>query len=231
MAPFGASRAGLMSVVGDDIPDSGLSQQAVMHWLFFEGEGTKFVDSVNNVEGSLNFDRWELDSEFEEGTAPNYDGLSDEGVVAADDLVNIGDEGTVAVTHRPDTIDPNECFIGRVASDDDNQVGIRIDDSNSYRYGVGEDNNSASANINSGQKHALILTWENGSANLYQDRDNISSDSYSGTVSIGAEDMGFGFDARGQHYHDGPVDDVVFDDSAWNSSERDNYWDRKAFLD
>ena len=53
MAPFGASRAGLMSVAADDIPDSEADQKLIHRWVMDEGEGTIVEDTVGDEDGTI----------------------------------------------------------------------------------------------------------------------------------------------------------------------------------
>ena len=76
MAPFGASRAGLMSVAEDDIPDSVDNQ-----WPADEGSGDTLENDIGDVDIDLLDDgtgwSWDSNSKWDGDTAPESDGSND----------------------------------------------------------------------------------------------------------------------------------------------------------
>ena len=80
MAPFGASRAGLMSVTGDDIPDSGLDHQ----WNY-DVESDTVEDTIGNLDIDFNGDgTWQTDAGAG-GIYLDLDGVDDYGVIPNSD--------------------------------------------------------------------------------------------------------------------------------------------------
>ena len=155
MAPFGASRAGLMSVAEDDIPDSGGDHQ----WEYNEGSGTVVTDVIGNEnldfgDGDTNPD-WitgeGIDEVYLELNGSNqYADLSGTGVFSE---LRSGPSGTIFKWIKSNgTGDDNACVIGNDMTSDSGTIfglGFR-EGSNRYQFNLvlEGDNNRADSTTN-----------------------------------------------------------------------------------
>ena len=116
MAPFGASRAGLMSVTRDDIPDSGGTHQ----YNATAGTGTTLEDVIGSLDGDIQGASWQSGI----GAGDNYllyDGDTDQTELPGSDSdlshFSIG-QGTIFAWIRPDSRDRSPiCGVSSSTSD------------------------------------------------------------------------------------------------------------------
>ena len=92
--PFGASRAGLMSVAEDDIPDIGLDH---LWW----GPSMKTADTYPDVEGALDMSAVESPqlSDINDRQAADYDGSNDAHTVSSSPSLGDNDAWTMVVVY------------------------------------------------------------------------------------------------------------------------------------
>ena len=164
MAPFGASRAGLMSTRVDAIPDSVLDQKADFRFAIVEGEGTEIEDSIGDNDATANFERWDDSEDWVGGWAKDGDGVDDH-----IDVGTLGDFGS--------NLD-NDWFLAFTikTTDESNFIGFREDwdfvfSTDSFGFGAADDvvtfaindedgNNSqveTNTEVTDGNPHRLIL--------------------------------------------------------------------------
>ena len=224
--PFGASRAGLMSVVGDDIPDSGLK-----HEYFAQDEthndqstGEQFTDQIGDItlsaEGEPLFDFNGLSG----SKSFVYNGTDDGHNATSSWLSGDGDEYTVAAVCRYDAVDrDNDQWL--VGSDGgDRGMDFRERDGN-LQYSHGGESATDIFTVNEGEPFITIGSYNgseafadvNGITELdgfsvdYQEEDNGSSIGYNRLLS--------------SNYLDGAVGHVLWYDEFYDSDARSDIFD------
>ena len=159
MAPFGASRAGLMSVAEDDIPDSVAENQEI-HWRYDEGDGTEVADheDTHNLDADFTGITWN-DSAGLDGWHGVLDGVDDYANLGSDGRSALGKftdggEATFTAWIKPASNTSAGCFFGKNRSS--NIAGLRC------QYGPDQGDNELSWIHSDGDGTATILTEDVG---------------------------------------------------------------------
>ena len=163
MAPFGASRAGLMSVAVDDIPDS-----AVYRWPVDEGSGQTLTDELQNEDITTNFENWVSGSQYVGENAKSFDGVDDEGSTS-DSLpeITVSEDFSIEIWADLGSVSSGEVFLYHHPSDEDRVgFGIDQDDGSKVAFGVFDGTTrELQADIPSGLAQ-FVLTWDSGNSNI-----------------------------------------------------------------
>ena len=143
--PFGASRAGLMSVAADDIPDS-VVEHLDYWWSLDEGDGTTTTDALQEETATL-VGSWTQDNSYFGGFKITQNGV-DDSWITDNQLTGVHD-GDVAVVGRialDSTDDISRPFILTQSSDLDRtspSIELRIIDNE--RFNLRLEDNSGNA--------------------------------------------------------------------------------------
>ena len=174
MAPFGASRAGLMSVAGDDIPDGNL----IRHYPIDDGSGTTIAEVENNENGTFEGD----DDDWESNKGRGDPILFHDGSVRTN-IPNLSklSEYTVAITiYFDSTPSDQDSFWGYNENNrifafiDSGNIRFFQEDENSDNYDVLIDDD----NINVNEWNTFVQRWDGSTMTAEVNADQ------SGTVSV-----------------------------------------------
>ena len=223
MAPFGASRAGLMSVAVDDIPDS-----VVVRNLMDEGSGTTAADAIGSNDLSLSGPTWQ--SGIGNGDFYlDFDGSDDEADWQS--VPRSGSENrTLAMWVRlgANSLDDTVFFWGNGTDTTGGRWSLRNEsDGNALRLDIGD------ANYETNLEPPTDETWfpvgvaldgdQLGDHLFYLDGQTEEA-SGSESVNTGTNEAGLGYDATLDIGHiDMDVDDPIWADTGWSKEEFDQW--------
>ena len=154
MAPFGASRAGLMSVVGDDIPDSD-----AYRYLMDEGSGDMFNDtSSGDTVDATHKGGWNSRLDAIGGFAATFNG-TDEFAQTDDDVPVNGDEFTAVAWIEPDSLHRGGIF----ATTDDPSALVE----NGYYVELRSDGDIQAVNAENDNRNPIAVVSEGYNADEF----------------------------------------------------------------
>ena len=235
MAPFGASRAGLMSTRVDAIPDSGGTHQ----WDTNEGSGSTLADSIGALDGAINGATWQS-GDGTDDVYLNYDGIDDHvslGPESQSEFTHFTDEleGTIFFWIKPTQLDGSTyTILGGSASSSEVGALFRIDGSDSLNWRGSSTNwwnvQSSGIGLSEDSWQPVAATSDGSTARIYHG-DPIDEKA-NGSLSGGSSDdwtdpIEIGREARdgGQNPFEGGIDIGFVDDSARSTSELQNFVD------
>ena len=225
MAPFGASRAGLMSVADDDIPDSVLRQR------WDEGSGDTVEDEDGDNDGNIEGASWHADGDLEGGYGLSFDGSD---AVVADAMSELGSDGDylLCITIDADSSSGDQTFTQQYSGDTvdlsigyrDGHIGVRNDhnDDSGRRIEDGETTDRIRVGVYCDNDSDEIRIYKQGSREDDSDGTEPSSAADSGLVFGARTDQANGLDGIGDHpvIYDEPEDP----DDAAQADYNDQPW-------
>ena len=234
MAPFGASRAGLMSVTRDDIPDS-----AIYHYPFPDRSDDTLVEQLQGENGTA-VGLTNTSGDWWEGFAEAGDGTDDYGDLTTLPLFSdplVSDHTTdfwVAMTVKT-TVDSGDLTGARHSASNDGHtswfrfgVGVATDDGKPILLLRGADGDdvdedirvAADQTVNDGNKHRIVLNKIGNDGNDWEWYIDGSSVSTIIERNDGIDDFGdwtrdfytHAYNDRGSdaNHFDGTIDNIFF---------------------
>ena len=183
MAPFGASRAGLMSVTRDDIPDSGLVHDYdVMEQS--TSDTSVLVDQVGNLDLTGNASG--VSSGINGNPSFEYDGLDDDHDTDNNGwVIGSGNEYTVAIVFEPLSFNEDQTFFSNSTRDpnDDRLYNYREGSSQDHLWvhagekAIGSGSLSAEPTITIGSYDGSTLQVDVNNSNIIDESADIEGES------------------------------------------------------
>jgi len=225
MAPFGASRAGLMSVRGDAIPDS-----VTNRWPMDEGSGTTLADDVGSTNANLVGGTWVSDTSSVGGSHTDYDGVDDRWDTPSFGIN--GSEYTFMTWVRWDSVNDLDTIASATDSSFRNGWALTLDGSQNWRINHLDDSFDTAVSLS---ESPATETWyfaaavgvdDEATIYVYDNNNLIATDSGTSTRTTGDREL-YGMAANGETDRNinGQADaPAVSTTTALTQSEIEDYW-------
>ena len=217
-----------VSVGIDAIPDRGI----VHEWQTSEGSGDTVTDTVSGADITLSGASWDQFDNWWDGWAIDYDGDGDYGVVDNENRVDIGQEGSLIMTIRFDTLDTdqNDYAFGHRATDNDNRIYFQHDTSGNFLIRLAEPEVTLASGDN--DIHRWGVAWNEDEFTAYFDGQPQGTSAYSGTFDPVVTDWVFGaIDAEPTNPADVTIDYPRVSDVRFSDEEMQEDYEVQPWVD